>query len=145
MGRRIIRVEDTDVVTGRARGRSNVLLPPFSFSGTPPAGSQSGRWPAHMSFKLMWIQVTARVAGTATFDLLTSNVSFAEDAPDYKLLTTVSLNNSNYALFNLTKTIEQFTVTREQWLSVKCIDNDTCEDIVINITARPMNQEAQEL
>jgi hypothetical protein len=141
---RIIRIEDKDVVVGKGRGAKEIQLPPFSYSGTPSLGSQSGRWHPYVPLHLMWIQITSRVSGSARFEILTSNIaSFSPTASDTTVLTTVGIDGQ-YSLTQLTGTIEQYAITRNQWIAVKCVHNTSCEDVVITMIGRQMGQEGRE-
>jgi hypothetical protein len=141
---RIIRVSDTDVVVGKGRGARQVQLPPFSYSGIPVVGSYSGRWHPYVPLNLLWAQCTSRVSGTAEFEIWTSNIAaFSTTSADARVLATIQLSN-NYTLTTFTGTIEQFAVTREQWICIKCIENDTCEDVVISMIGEEMRQEGKE-
>lgn len=141
---RIIRIEDSDIVVGRGRGKREIQLPPFSYSGPPPAGSFSGRWHPYVPIQILWAQVTARVAGHAEFELLTSNIaSFSTEGADSRVMATILLDDK-YTLTKFTGTIEQYTVTPEQWIGIKCTENDTCEDVVITLIGREMAQEGRE-
>lgn len=153
---RIIRIEDTDVVVGRGRAKREIQLPPFSYSGVPQAHSASGRWHPYVPVQILWAQVTARVGGNAEFEILTSNIaSMSTTGADSRVMASVQLNG-NYTLTKFSglsdaytgaghvSTIEQYTVTPNQWISVKCIANDSCEDVVITLIGREMAQEGRE-
>lgn len=141
---RIIRIEDTDVVVARGRGNREIQLPPFSYSGVPQVHSFSGRWHPYVPVQILWAQVTARVPGSAEFELLTSNISsMSTTGAESRVMATLQLND-NYTLTKFTGTIEQYTVTPEQWIGIKCIGNDTCEDVVITLVGREMAQEGRE-
>lgn len=153
---RIIRIEDTDVVVGSGRAKREIQLPPFSYSGVPQANSFSGRWHPYVPVQILWAQVTARVPGVAEFEILTSNIaSMSTTGAETRVLATFQLNgnytltkfaglNNPYSSTATIGTIEQYTVTPNQWIAVKCIGNDSCEDVVITLIGREMAQEGRE-
>jgi hypothetical protein len=134
----------TRTFSSKIRKESIVSLPPFSFSGEPGDGDQTGRWFPRVAVQLTGLVVTARTVGTTT-GLYTFKRKGINDANPLVLaedrewgFDRVELAAGALYTSRIDSPEEpfQWSFDASDWLSVECTAGGGHEDVVFQFTGR---------